>query len=489
MPAMAIRSLADFLEALAGQNQLVHVKAEVDPAGEIAEITRRVSRAGGPAILFERVRGQSVALVTNLLGTEARLCRALGIDSVQELGQRLDSLFAQNTPQSWFDRLRASGEPSALEKFRPRAVRSAACQQVVRLGRDVDLAALPLVQNWPGETGRSITAAQVISADVAARERSVRLAPLQMLDARRLAILDDGQGNFARHWSGFQARGEKMPLAVVLGCDPVHVLAASLPVPPEIDGLVLAGVLRGSPVDVVKCRTHALEVPAEADVVLEGFVDPLAERATVTGGGSPTGYQREPRAALVFEVAAITQRTNPVFPAIIDTASGGELALFRKVKERLLLPLVKGAIPELVDYALPGWGGDECWTIVSLRKTYAGQARRAASAVWGLGPLECSKFVIVVDESVDPHDRERVLAAIGANVHPGRDVFFHEGPGHAFDHARPDDGLGHAMGIDATAKLPGEHDRPWPAELIPAADVVALVTSRWAEYGLPATGE
>jgi len=481
---MAYRSLADFLEALAQQNQLAHVVAEVEADLEIAEITRRASRCGGPALLFNRIRGQSLAVVTNLLGTEARLCLALGIDSISELSGRLENVFARSASPSWLDRLKTSGEPVASEKFRPRFIKSAPCQQVVRLGRDVDLAALPLLKCWPDESARSITAAQVTSSDVEARERAVSLAHLQAVDRQRLAIADDLQGNLGRHWAGFQARGEKMPLAVVLGCDPAHLLSATLPAPPEIDGYLLAGALRGMPVDVTKCRMHALEVPAEADVVLEGYVDPLSERATVAAGGWNTGHYRPPQPALVMEVAAVTQRTNPAIPLIVPSTAGGEASVLLKARERLLLPLVKGAIPELVDYSLAGWGGDERWAIVSVRKTYPGQARKVASAVWGLAALQFSKFVIVVGETVDVHSAPSVLAAIGANVHPGRDVFFQHGPGRIFDHSSPTPGLGQSLGIDATAKLPAEHQRPWPAELAASPEIAELVSKRWSEYGL-----
>jgi 4-hydroxy-3-polyprenylbenzoate decarboxylase len=188
-----------------------------------------------------------------------------------------------------------------------------------------------------------------------------------------------------------------------------------------------------------------------------------------------------------MEVAAITQRTNPVLPTIIPATDGGEVAVLRRARERLLWPIVKGAIPELVDYALPGWGGGERFAVLAVGKTYPRQARKVASAVWGLAALEFTKFVVVVDEHIDVHDAQSVLAAIGANVHPGRDVFFHEGPGHAFDHASPTPRLGHHLGIDATRKLPGEHDRPWPTELAPSREIVELVTRRWREYGIRMT--
>jgi len=480
---MAYDSLADFLEQLAHGGELARIAAEVDPDLEIAEITRRVAADGGPALLFERVLGRSLAVVSNLLGTEPRACRALGIETLDEIAARTESLLAEHTPQNWFDRLKMAPEESGANKFRPRAVKTGACQQVVRLGRDVELAGFPLVKAWPAESGPSITAGLLATEDPEHRARGITLVPLMALDANRLAVVDEGHSVFARHWADHQAAGQRMPAAIVLGGDPAGLVAASLSLPASIDAYHLIGLLRGKAADVVKCRTHALEVPAAADLVLEGYLDPQTPCVTVEVGAAGATHYRMPRESSVFHVAAITHRSRPIFPVIVDTQVAGDAGVLAKARERLLLATLGPIAPDVVDLHLPAFGGSQRFAFVSIRKRFAFHSRQVAAALWGTEALAQTKFIVIVDQGVNVHDERRVLDQIGANVAPERDVFSFDGPAHTGDHANTLAPLARHLAIDATAKG-GEQSGKWPAALDGGQTVRELVTARWPEYKL-----
>jgi 4-hydroxy-3-polyprenylbenzoate decarboxylase len=484
---MSYNSLADFLEELAAQGELARVSAEVDPALEIAEITRRVARACGPALLFDRVRGQSTAVVTNLLGTEGRACRALGLESLNDITQRTEALIHEHTPQNWFERLKMTGDEAGAHKFRAKTLKNGACQQVVRLGRDVDLDGLPLLTQWPGESGRAITAGRLITQDRGSEVRGVTICTLQALDANRLAILDDGHSAFARHWGHHLAGREKMLAAVVLGGDPAGMIAASIELPDEVDAYHMVGLLRGRGAELVQCRTHTLEVPTDADFVFEGYLDPDSVPAVVESAGVGGSHYRVARPAAVLQVTAITHRSHPIFPAWIDGGPGGETGVLFEARQRMLLPALRAAAPDVVDLHLPAYGGPHRFAFLSLRKRYPFHARQIASAVWGSAALKFTKFLVLVDAHVNVHDVPRVLAEMGANVAPERDVFFHDGPAHGSDHANGFAPLGRHLAIDATAKIAGEQPGNWPAPLEAGEEIRQWVDGRWAEYQLDLT--
>lgn len=479
---MPYKSLADFLEELAHAGELVRVGAEVDAELEIAEITRRVG--DGPALLFDRVRGQSIAVVSNLLGSEARACRALDVESLDAIAERIESLVEQHTPQNWFDRLKMSGENGGVARFHPRPVKTGVCQQVVHLGRDVNLAALPLVKSWPGETGPAITAAALMTEDPETHTRGASTTPLVALDGERLAVVDDGHSVFSRHWADHLSAGLRMPAALVLGGDPAGIIAASLELPAAIDAYQATGLLRARPLDVVKCRTHALEVPAEADLVIEGYLDPEVACATVQAAECGGGYYRAPRPAPVFHVTAATHRNRPIFPALVDSGLTGEAGVLAKARERMLLPAVRSVAPDVVDLHLPALGGRHRYAFASIRKRYPFHGRQVAAALWGTEALRFTKFLILVDHDVDVHDVRHMLAQVGANAAVERDVFSFEGPAHGSDHSAGSAPLAGRLAIDATDKVVGEQSGDWPERLAADEQTRALVTARWAEYQL-----
>ena len=484
---MAYKGLADFLEELAGAGELTRIDAEVDPHLEIAEITNRVSAAGGPALLFERVRGQSIAVLTNLLGTPGRACRALGIESLDGIAERIETVAAQHTPQNWFDRLKMGGPEGGTEKFRPKPVKNAMSQQVVHLGRDVNLATFPLVRSWPEESGASVTAGLLLSSDRQMPALGVTHCPLVALDANRLVVIDDGNSAFARHWAAYQSAGEQMPIAVVLGGDPAMLVAAQLDLPRELELLHLVGLLRGKPLDVAKCRTHDLMAPADAELIIEGYLDPQLPLEQVRAAGAGGSHYRVPSAAPVLNVSAITHRVRPILPTLIDRGGAGEAAVFAKTRERILLSALRCVVPNLADLCLPLLGGPHRFTFVAIHKKFPFHARQVAAALWGTEALKFTKFLVLLDAEINLHDSVEVWAQVGANVAPERDVFFHDGPAHSADHAGTLYPLARHMAIDATAKLPGERSGDWPGALDAGEEIRRQVTARWAEFKLEST--
>lgn len=481
---MAYRALVDFLEELEAAGELTRVGVEVDPELEIAEITGRMAEAKGPALLFQNVKGVRTAIATNLLGTESRICRALGIKSLAETAERIRESFSGQGPSGWLDRLKFTRE-SAGDRWQPKPVKTGACQQVVRLASDVDIAAVPALRNWPGEPGRFIHSALLFAADPNDGERHADRCDLQVLDKNRLAVLITPRHPVARLVAAYRNRGERMPLAVVLGGDPAYRLIAGSSLAGALSALPLGGLLRGQPIELVKCRTADFGIPADADMVLEGHIDPAAESVEAGPIGSMTGFYSVTQSAPVMHVAAITERTSPICPAVIPGLRTGETEALVHAAERIFLPLVQAMVPELIDYAVPVWGGSERFVLLAIRKSYPQQARRVAAAILGWEPLMTAKMIVIVDGDVDVHDPRQVWSRVGAHADLGRDVFFHDRPADVADHSSAVAGIGRSMAIDATTKLPDEHVGAWPAVLEMPETVRDLVRSRWKPYGLP----
>jgi 4-hydroxy-3-polyprenylbenzoate decarboxylase len=480
---MSQRSLADFLDELGHAGELIRVEAAVDPLLEVAEITDRVVKSQGSALLFGAVRGHDIPVVTNLLGTEARICRALRVPSLAEVASRIAALACPQEPEGWFERLKTAPHEAWLRKLLPRSVKNGICQQVTRLGSDVDLGELPLLHCWPGEAGRMITAGQLFATDAGSGNRVAGRYDLQVLDRNRLAVFLSPYDEPARLLLAANSE-QRLPLAIVLGGDPLTLLSVASPLPPGADPAGLAGVLREKPLEMVKCRTIELEVPADAEIVIEGYID--RQEAPVTAGPrcTPLGQYAPARLEPVMHVTAITHRANPVFPAIVPGRPPHEGALIQRAMWQVLLPLLKETVPELADLDLPMFGAARHWAIASIHKTYAGQAHKVAHALWGLRPPLFAKVTVLVDAGIDVHDVSRVLEAICAHVDPGRDVLIAPGPPDPLDVATTPDRLAQAMAIDATAKFPEEQGGAWPTAAKATAEVERLVSDRWAEYQL-----
>ena len=478
---MPANSLADFLEELERAGELARVSVEVDPELEAAAITDRIAKSNGPAVFFERLKGHHPPLITNLFGTESRLCRALGVGSLEELADRLAPEAAPAA--GWLERIK-SGLPFAATKEPTKTVRSGACQQVVKLGRDVDLAEWPALRCWPLEKRRSITAGLLLTQDPEIGVRKFEAVGLEIVERAKLAVCWRRYDAGLRHWEAYRRRGERMPVAIWIGADPALAVVAAAPLPAEADSFDFAALLRRRPLELVKCRAHELEVPAEAEIVIEGFVDPEEQSLACGPCGQADGRYRPPSEAWPLAVTAVTHRTNPVFAARVPAAPPSEAGVIGRATERLWLPLVKQSVPELADYALVEEAGPHNLAVLAIRKTFPGQARKAAGAFWGLDAYMFVKLVVVVDADIDVRDHRRVLLAAAANAAPGRDVFFQSGP------PRPDDPLSaggnQLMGIDATIKLPGEQAENQSEKLAMNQETVDLIRSRWSEYGLRA---
>ncbi|GIW81309.1 MAG: menaquinone biosynthesis decarboxylase [Gemmatales bacterium] len=482
---MAYESLAAFLDELEAEGELVRVRCPVDPILEISEITDRISKARGPALLFENVKGSPYPLAINVLGSEKRMAKALGVKNLDEMAERIAGLIKPDVPEGLLDKLRLVPMLAQLGSLPPKIVSSGPCQDVVFKEDQVDLTRLPIIQCWPKDAGRFITFGQVFTRNPETGDRNVGMYRQQLLSKNATAMHWHPHHDGCQHFLMYQKQKKRMPVAISLGGDPVYPYMATAPLPPATDECLFGGFLRGRPVELVKCKTIDLEVPANADFVIEGYIDP--EEPFVTEGpfGDHTGFYSLADQFPVFHVTALTHRANPIYPTTIVGKPPQEDCYMGKATERLFLPLVKMFIPEIVDYDLPWFGVFHNFALVSIRKRYPQQARKVMSAIWGLGQMMFTKFIIVVDEHVNVHNYEEVLFHVGANVHPGRDVVFCEGPTDLLDHAAPICCVGHKMGIDATRKFPEEgHPREWPEEMLMSPEIVEWVSKRWPEYGI-----
>jgi 4-hydroxy-3-polyprenylbenzoate decarboxylase len=473
--------LREWIELLEREGELVRVGAEVDPDLEVTEIVDRTVKAGGPALLFERPKGSDHALLINQFGSERRMCLAFGVDSLDDVAAKLAGVLEMQPPSGIVDKLRGLKQLKSIADSLPSTVRNGVCQEIVLRGDEVDLGRLPIQTCWPGDAAPFITLPAVITRDPRNGQRNVGMYRLQVLGPRTTAmhwqIHKDGRADY------LFSKG-RMEVAVALGLDPVTAYSASAPLPKHIDELMFAGFLRGGTVEVVKGVTVDLEVPANAEIVLEGYVE-RGELVDEGPFGDHTGYYTAPEPFPVFHVTALTMRRDAIYPSIVVGKPPQEDAWLGKATERIFLPAIKATVPEIVDYDLPVAGAFHNCAIVSIRKAYPGHARKVMHAIWGLGMLSLTKAVVVVDAHVDVHDYEQVFFYVGANVDPARDIVLADGPTDHLDHASTRQFVSGKLGIDATAKGPDEGAREWPPEMEMSAAVSDLVTSRWSEYGIP----
>lgn len=481
--------LADFVADFEEAGQLVRISASVESELEIAAITEQViksSTAGNaPALLFDQVKGHKVPVLTNLYGSLPRLLQILRTDSLDAISDRIAGLLSPDLPEGWLDSLKLIPQFSQLLNIKPRIVKTASCQQVVKLGRDVNLSEFPLLHCWPDEAFPTITAGQIVTFDPETNARFVNARPIQVISDQQLAI------RWSQHDAGYQllqkyqARGQQMPVAIVLGGDPVCYYAAQAPLPTPTDPYAFSGFLRNRSLDLVRARTVELDVPAQAEIIMEGFIDTTAEPLEVGPVANPTGYYSPAEIVYPVHLSAVTHRSNPIWPAIIPAAPPAEAGLFAQATERIFLPLLKLLVPELVDVHFPQSGAGRYLMFVSIQKTYPHQARRVANALWSLERLLSLKMIVVVDHDVDVQNEAEVWYHVSTNVNPGRDLIFAEGPGDDDDHSATIKGISHKLGFDATRKTAAEgHPREWPSALQMPIEIQQRVQSRLAELGL-----
>ena len=483
---MAFADLREFIAHLDKRSQIRRVTVSVSRDLEIAEITDRVSK--GPAgrnvaLLFENVQGFDVPVLINAFGAPERMAAALGVEQLDDLGGRVSKLLDLRMPGSLFDKLRKLGDVFDLVKAGPKRVRSAPCQEVVETDHP-SLASLPIIQCWPRDAGRYITLPMVLTRDPVSGTRNVGMYRLQVFDEQTLGMHWQIHKGSAEHHRLAEEAGKPMEVAIALGGDPCSIYAASAPLPPGIDEMVFAGWLRGSGVPMVTAKTVDVDVPAEAEIVLEGWVDPV-ERRLEGPFGDHTGYYSLARDYPVFHLRAITRRRHPIYPTTIVGRPPQEDYWLGKATERIFLPIIRLLLPEVVDMNMPAEGAFHTLVIVSIKKRYPGQARKVMHALWGLGLMMLAKTIVVVSEHVNVQDLSEVAWRVTGNIDPRRDLVIVEGPMDDLDHAAVRHRFGGKLGIDATEKSEADGiGQPWPEEIAMTEDIRALVSRRWTEYGL-----
>ncbi|MBI4509217.1 MAG: menaquinone biosynthesis decarboxylase [Deltaproteobacteria bacterium] len=490
MERLRYDGLGDFIDQLDQLGELVRIEREVDPRLEITEIADRCMKApgGGPALLFERVRGSGFPLAVNLMGSRRRMSLALGVQDIDEHANELLDLLRTEPGSTLWEKLKALPKLARLASMLPKSIPSGApCQEVVE--DSPDLTNLPIATCWPGDGGPFITLGQVITRDPDNGHRNVGLYRMQLLGKNTTAMHWQVHKTGHRHYRRYKELKRRIPVAVALGGDPALIYAATAPMPDGVDEYLLAGFLRRRPVKLVRCKTNDLEVPADADFVLEGYVDP--EEPLVDEGpfGDHTGYYTPKDRFPAFHVTCVTRRKSPVYPHTIVGPPPMEDAWIGKATERLFLPLLKMTFPEIVDMNLPVEGAFHNLALLSIRKEYPAHARKIAHSLWGTGQLMFTKCVIVVDEDVDVQNPAEVAWRVLANLDPRRDLFFSEGPTDQLDHAPATPCISSKVGIDATKKWPEEgYAREWPEIARMSPDIQARIDRTWPELGIRLPG-
>jgi 4-hydroxy-3-polyprenylbenzoate decarboxylase len=479
---MAYKDLRDFIKTLEGRGLLKRIKAEVDPLLEIAEINDRVVKAGGPALLFENPKGSSIPCVVNLFGSFERMKLALEVGSLDDIGKEILEFLEPEIPTNIVEKLKALPKLKRLSDFLPKTVKHAPCKEVI-IKDNPSLDALPILKTWPDDGGRFITLPLVFTKHPDTGIRNCGMYRMHVYDGKTTGMHWHVHKDGAAHYRRAEELGQRLPVAVAIGSDPAVMYSASAPLPPDVDEMLLAGFLRKSAVEMVKCETVPLEVPANAEVVLEGYCEP-GERRLEGPFGDHTGYYSLVDEFPVFHITCITMRKDAIYPATIVGKPPMEDCYMGKATERIFLPLLKKTLPEIVDMNLPLEGVFHNMCVVSIDKRFPGHARKVMYALWGMGQMSFTNYIVVVDKWVNVHDLSEVAWRVGNNTDPKRDSVIVEGPLDVLEHASPIPAFGGKMGIDATKKLPSEgFARDWPPDIEMSPDIKKLVDERWTEYG------
>lgn len=484
---MKFKDLREYIAFLEQKGDLRRVSTPVNFELEITEIADRVVQSGGPALLFENVVGYDTPVLINMFTSDQRMAWALGVDHVDDLVARMHGLLQlmQGPPEGLLNKLRTLGQLVHLGSFQPKTVRNAPCQEVVLQGAEVDLYQFPILKCWPEDGGRYITLPLVITKDPETGVQNYGIYRMQVYDARTTGMHWQTHKVGAHHYRISQEQQlEKLEVAVALGGDPATIWSGSAPLPPDLDEMVFAGFIREEGVELVQAKSVDLLVPAQAEIVLEGYVTPGEERMEGPFGDH-TGYYSMPDPYPVFHVTTVTHRRSPIYPTTFVGRPPKEDYWMGKVTERVFLPLIKLMLPEIVDINMPAEGIFHNLVLVSIKKEYPGQARKVMMGLWGLGLMSLAKTIVVVDDFVDVQSPSEVAWRVANNLDPGRDLVVVEGPLDDLDVASPTARFGSKLGIDATRKGPGEgYHRGWPPDIEMSSEIKALVDRRWSEYGV-----
>lgn len=479
---MVCNDLREFIRFLEGKKELIRIREEVDPVLEVTEITDRMSKKQGPALLFEKVKGSRYPIAINLFGSYQRMAWALGLQNFREIEHLFSSLLKTDPDMKFMQKIEALFDLYKLSTSKPREIKKAPCQEVIN-DKDFSLFTYPILHCWPGDAGRFITLPLVITKDPESGKQNVGMYRMQVFDEKTTGMHwhthHDGAVNFRKH----AKLGRRTEIAVAIGGDPITIFSATAPLPYGIEELFFAGFLRKKAVEVVKAKMVDLLVPAHAEIILEGYVEPAEER--IEGPfGDHTGYYSVAGMYPVFHITCITQRRDPVYPATIVGKPPMEDCYMGKATERMFLPFVKMQMPEIVDMNLPLEGVFHNCALISIKKSYPMHARKVMNAIWGLGQMMFTKFIFIFDEDVNVQNTSEAAWKAFNNVDPSRDMLISEGPLDVLDHSSPRPVYGAKMGVDATKKWPEEgYQREWPDEIHMSDEIRKLVDKRWKEYG------
>lgn len=478
---MAYKDLQHFMRVLEEKNLLKRVKVQVDRDLEITEIADRVVKAGGPALLFEKVKGSPYPVLINALGSYERMNLALEVGNLNDIAALISEFMDVSSYMGLMNKIKSIPKLARLARLFPKKVTNAECQQVVE---EPALMSLPVLKCWPEDGGRFITLPLVITKDPETGMQNMGMYRLQIYDDRTTGMHWHLHKDGREIYEKYRKAGRRMPVSVVIGADPATIYAATAPLPKEIDEMVFSAFLRNQALEVVKCLTNDILVPANAEFVLEGYVD-IDELREEGPFGDHTGYYSLKDMYPVFHVEKVTHKKSPVYPTTIVGKPPMEDCFIGKATERIFLPLVKIQLPEIVEMNFPLEGVFHNCVIVSIKKRYPLHAKKVMHALWGMGQMMYTKMIIIVDESVDPHDLSTVAWKVFNNIDAARDVVIVDGPLDALDHASPTAHYGHKMGIDATKKWSTEgHTREWPADIAMDEATKKMVDKRWHEYGI-----
>jgi 4-hydroxy-3-polyprenylbenzoate decarboxylase len=480
--------LREFVQKLEKEGELKRIRAEVDPVLEITEVTQRVARdpkrlpdSVGPALLFERPKGSRVPLLVNTFGSVRRMALAFEVAELDEVAARIRGFLAMETPQGLFDKIKMLPKLAELGAFFPKSVKTGACKDVKHHGKEVNLLDFPILKCWPQDGARFITFPLVFTKNPETGKRNVGMYRMQVYDERTTGMHWQTQKHGAEHFRRARARNPegRIPVSVAIGADPATALAGMLPIPPDLDEMMFAGFLRREPVEMVACETNDLEVPANAEIVLEGHVN-LNEMRTEGPFGDHTGFYSLEGEYPVFHVECVTHRKEPIYLTTVVGPPPQEDYFMGYAVERVFLPVMKMQYPEIVDVAMPAEGIFHNLMIVAIRKSYPGHARKIMNAIWSLGQAMFTKVIVVVDHDVDVHNYREVVWKTLCAMDPERDVQFSFGPVDTLDHAARMQDYGSKMGIDATRKWETEgFARPWPDEIVMDGETKARVEAMW----------
>ena len=490
---MSLDSLSEFISAIEAIGELVRIREPVRVELELCEIADRVMKqpGGGKALLFEHPvladgSRSPYPVAINLFGSMKRMALSLGVEDLDEHGARITKLLDLKVPEGLLGKFALLPRLMEIAKFPPRLKSGTpACQEVVWRGDEIDLNKLPIITCWPQDGGPYITLPMVISKNPQTKVRNVGMYRVQQLSKNTLAMHWQRHKVGAAHWREMAERGERMPVCIAIGADPASIYSASAPLPPTVDEFIFAGFLRGAPVHLAKAVTCDLEVPADAEFVLEGYIDP-AEPLVIEGPfGDHTGFYSEADLYPLVHVTAVTMRKNPVYATTIVGRPPMEDFYLGHATERIFLPLLKLTIPEIVDYHMPAEGIFHNLVFVSIKKDYPGQAFKVMNALWGQGLMSLAKVLVVVDAWVNVRDPQEAWWVALNNIDPERDVRFTMGPMDVLDHSSRAFTYGSKMGLDATKKLPEEgFSRNWPPLIEMDPRTKQRVDSLWPMLGL-----